>query len=335
MPAFSFSDMNQAILDAIDASGGVGCLVPGAHNNPRIFAVAHNGRMYRFAVYIWTLTHGGRSNLPKEYRIQMTSVTPPLSLPEGDLTVLMGYRPDKKVFGAFDILAHLQFTAGSPSIQISNSVLDAALQNGLAFGCKNNNEIVIGVRPDEFLTYVENNRLLHQHGHVTPQLVQGMEAAASNTELVLPPAASAEPVERGRILSEVSRAVRSGRFAMSVLKAYGHRCAVTRIQLKLVEAAHILPVAAPGSVDVVPNGIALSPTIHKAYDSRLIYFDEEYVVKINDALYRELSSNGFGSGLDQIEPYLDQQIHLPEEVNQRPDTDYIRKGNKYRCIPGY
>lgn len=335
MPAFSFGLMNQAILDAIDASGGVGCFVSAAHTSPRIFAVSHNGRNYRFAIYIWTLTPGGRQSLPNEYRIQMTSVVSPLALSEGDLTVLMGYWPEQKVFGAFDILAHRSFTTGSPSIQISNTVLYGALQNGLAFGIKNNDEIVIGVRPDQFLTYVENNRLLHQHGHVKAQLVEEMEATASNPELDLETVETAAPTERLRILTEVNRAVRSGRFAISVLNAYGHRCAVTRIQLKLVEAAHILPVAAPGSVDSVSNGIALSPTIHKAYDSRLIYFDEEYVVKLNGAIYQELQSMGRGNGIEQIEPYLNQRIHLPQEIIQRPNTEYIRKGNQYRGIPGY
>ena len=335
MPAFSSASMDQAILDAIDASGGVGCLVPGAHTHPRIYAVTHNGFNYRFAIYIWTLTPGGRPSLRNEYRIQMTSVNSPLPLVEDDLTVLMGYWPEQKVFGAFDILAHRWFTAGSPSIQISNTILYAALQNGLAFGSKNNDEIVIGVRPDQFLVYVENNRLLHQHGQVRTQLVDEMEAVASQPELVLQPTDLAGSPERRRILIEVNRAVRSGSFAMSVLNAYDHRCAVTRMQLKLIEAAHILPVAAPGSVDTVSNGIALSPTIHKAYDNRLIYFDEEYIVRLNDAVYQELRRMGVGNGLEQIEPYLEQRIHLPQQTIQRPDTEYIRMGNRYRCIPGY
>jgi putative restriction endonuclease len=55
--------------------------------------------------------------------------------------------------------------------------------------------------------------------------------------------------------------------------AYGNRCAVTRVQLRLVDAAHILPVGTTGSADHVRNGIALSPTYHRAFDAGLIYLD--------------------------------------------------------------
>ena len=67
--------------------------------------------------------------------------------------------------------------------------------------------------------------------------------------------------ERQRIIGEVSRLSRDARFKQRVLFAYGNRCAVTRVQLRLIDAAHILPVGAPGSSDRVTNGLSLSPTI--------------------------------------------------------------------------
>ena len=46
--------------------------------------------------------------------------------------------------------------------------------------------------------------------------------------------------------------------------------------LDLVDAAHILPVGAPESIDDIRNGIAIAPTYHRAYDNGLIYLDEDY-----------------------------------------------------------
>jgi len=67
----------------------------------------------------------------------------------------------------------------------------------------------------------------------------------------------------------------ASRTALAVRNAFMPRCAVTRIQLRLVEAAHILPVGAPGSIDHVCNGLALSPTFHRAFDDALIYLDKK------------------------------------------------------------
>ena len=52
--------------------------------------------------------------------------------------------------------------------------------------------------------------------------------------------------ERQRIVHEVSRLSRLATFHEQVLFAYGHKCAVTRVQLRLVDAAHILPVWCAG-----------------------------------------------------------------------------------------
>ena len=42
------------------------------------------------------------------------------------------------------------------------------------------------------------------------------------------------------------------------------------LDLDLVVAAHILPVAASGSMDIVPNGIALCENHHRLFDSHRV-----------------------------------------------------------------
>jgi len=119
------------------------------------------------------------------------------------------------------------------------------------------------------------------------------------------------------------------------LNAYENRCAVTRAQLRLIDAAHILPVPAGDSSDHITNGIALSPTLHRAYDNCLIYLDEDYIMRLNKEKSDELKLNDLAAGLKQFCSLLDRKIHLPSDINQRPKIEYIKLANKYRRIPGY
>jgi putative restriction endonuclease len=116
-----------------------------------------------------------------------------------------------------------------------------------------------------------------------------------------------------------------------VLQAYDNRCAVTRAQLKLVDAAHIVPVGSPGSVDRVQNGLSLSPTYHRAYDNGLIYLDADLTMKVNAAKEAELASLTLDGGLAGFKTTLG-RIHLPPDRQQWPSPEYIRRANAVRRI---
>lgn len=113
--------------------------------------------------------------------------------------------------------------------------------------------------------------------------------------------------------------------------AYGNRCAVTRAQLRLVDAAHILPVGVNGSTDVVQNGIALSPTYHRAFDAGLIYLTEGREMKVNLALVDSFRRLNLSGGLDSFCQPLG-PIFLPPDSGQHPSRDFIRKANRVRQI---
>jgi len=116
-----------------------------------------------------------------------------------------------------------------------------------------------------------------------------------------------------------------------VASLFSRRCAVTRMQLRLVEACHILPVAAPNSPDHVTNGIALSPTYHRAFDTGLIYLDPEYTVQMNLQKKAELQILRLTGGLADFENSLG-RIHLPADRAQWPHTSLIRKAIRFRGI---
>ena len=139
------------------------------------------------------------------------------------------------------------------------------------------------------------------------------------------------PVERQRVVAEVSRLSRDARFKQRVLFAYGNRCAVTRMQLRLVDAAHILPVGAPGSSDSVTNGLSLSPTYHRAYDAGLIYLDEKCRMQLNPARLQVLRALNLALGIEAFREPLG-EIFLPPDPKQRPFPDLIRKANEFRQV---
>ena len=107
---------------------------------------------------------------------------------------------------------------------------------------------------------------------------------------------------------------------------------MTRVQLRLVDAAHILPVGAAGSADHVRNGVALSPTYHRAFDAGLIYLDENHHMRINEGQLQVLQHLNLAGGVNTFRAPLERQIFLPPDPNQRPTQEFIRRGNRFRQI---
>ncbi len=181
-----------------------------------------------------------------------------------------------------------------------------------------------------FVAYAMNATVLHRYG--SEANVLRLLNRAVHQELLPAQETQILSQERLRVVTEVSRWSRAAGFKQSVLFAYGNRCAVTRLQLRLVDAAHILPVGVPGSVDQVRNGIALSPTYHRAFDAGLIYLDEQFRMRVNEGQLHVLQDLNLAGGVDAFRQPLGQQIFLPPDANQRPLVDFIRRANTLRQI---
>ena len=63
------------------------------------------------------------------------------------------------------------------------------------------------------------------------------------------------------------------------------------IQLELIEAAHIVPHSHEKGTDEIENGICLCSLHHSAYDKSIIYFDENFKIKLNEKKIRLSSKN--------------------------------------------
>jgi putative restriction endonuclease len=112
---------------------------------------------------------------------------------------------------------------------------------------------------------------------------------------------------------ELDIAVRSSLFKRMVVEAYDHTCAISGLKLvsthsaalnPLLDACHIVPWAVSHD-DTLPNGLALTPTLHRAFDRHLLRIDEDYRVRVATS-FREL--RGDAHGLLQFDG---QQLRLP------------------------
>ncbi len=330
MPAASPQEIVEALVESFSESGAIAFLDSSVREQPRKFIVQGGDQAFDIWIYIWTLTPGGRPNLPNEYRIQMTGVDSPLAMNPNGSTLLMGFDQDTGAFAGFDLTQHRVFTAGSPSVQVDRDCLFQALQEGIAFRRKSNDEVAIGVRSDHLLHYSLQSQILHRIGK-EPGMPEVLTQASSRAHIE-PRTIKALAAERKRVVTNVRKWSRSAGFRRQVLMAYENRCAVTRLQLRLVEAAHILPVHDAHSTDDVTNGIALSPTYHRAFDHGLVYLDEQFVMRLNSSAKERLSALNLTGGIRQLEDSLNRRIHLPQDPRQRPSTTMIRQANQLRRI---
>jgi putative restriction endonuclease len=102
------------------------------------------------------------------------------------------------------------------------------------------------------------------------------------------------------------------------------------MQLKLVDAAHIVPVSYDNSTDETANGIALSALYHRAYDKGLVTFNEQYQIIINKHEMKKLNEIGFDGGMSKFIKELRPIINVPPAISDRPNIAYIVEANKLR-----
>ena len=136
--------------------------------------------------------------------------------------------------------------------------------------------------------------------------------------------------QRQTVIAEVAKKLRDASFKARVLNAYSNKCAFSGLQLKLVDAAHILPVSSELSTDETANGIALSSLYHRAYDRGLVTFNDKYQTIVNETKMKQLREIGFDGGMDEFIKGMRPIINLPPAVNDRPNANFILEANKLR-----
>jgi HNH endonuclease len=123
--------------------------------------------------------------------------------------------------------------------------------------------------------------------------------------------------ERRRVLSE--QVVRDGAtaFRQGICRAWGNRCAISRIAVaEVLEAAHILPYLGITTNDL-RNGILLKSDLHTLFDAHLIsveYVGEHLTVSTS----RKLIGSPYGK-------YEGRVVKLPLELVHRPAQEIVSR----------
>lgn len=320
--------VEQALLD----SGWSHLRLSPPAEHPARIAMFRGEQHFAVCVYIWNLTPGGRNRPPDEWRIQATGVDRFQS--EGsEKTLILGWEDERGVFVGFDVRRHRGAIGHSPSLQLRERALDDAVRDLFATHNKGNDELAVAFRPDFLATYVANVEQLHDCGEFEAE-VELLQRLGDEAE-TMDEAAVRDVVAAPRRYAVVAarRALREIGFRNRVLAAYGHGCAMCTMQLRLLDAAHILPAAHPDSTDGTNNGVALCALHHRAFDRTLVTFDAEFRTHANEAMIQRLAAERRDGGLQAFRQALRPILALPPDRRDRPARHFVDSANELRGWP--
>lgn len=322
-------DLLERITQAIYDDGWNLIYITDPKYFPFRLRIYNNSESYNLRIYIWHLTHGGGQFRPRdEYRVQITGVDHFEQEPDGK-TLILGWWDEGGAFAGFDFKKHIGTLGASPSIQIREEALRKAYVNGIAPWTKDNDEIAVSFRPDFLVEYIRNLESLHAFGESKHDL-DVLENAVVEPNTVNDEVLSGIAATRQTALSNVVRKVRDNSFKSRVLTAYGNKCAFCGLQMKLVDAAHIVPVSYPESTDETRNGFSLCALHHRAYDKALVTINHSYKVVCDESKMDKLKELHLDAGMPKFISALRPIIILPPAISDRPHIEYVRKSNEIR-----
>lgn len=332
-PKLSPRDLQLKVREALAAGGNDIVQLSDAGSKPYVYSITPSGGGLptTFRVYAWNTTHGGGPlRASDEYRVQFTGAVP--EIVDSQTTVIIGWSEKFHVFVGWDAEAHQKRQSSSPSLQVRQATIESARNRGLAASIRNSGDIVVAIDPAFLSIYFWNCKALH--ADASESFVEAINAIPLESPSDLVERKSIEPVAtvREQVLRTVRLNYRAWDFGIRVKAAYSHSCAVCGLQLGLVEAAHLVPVAWPGSTDATSNGIALCRNHHKAYDSGLINFSDDLRVLVSDdviARYKTSHSDGGGDALRLLQGQV--LSNLPSNPKEQPDVASIALGRKARA----
>lgn len=336
MAGILFSRHVKNFLRALEMHGATVLSVQDSDQRPARIQIQIEGSTISCLLYLWTVTGGGNNRADTERRIQITNAQQ-FRLEPGVRTILGGFSEEEEVWCFWDPLSHIQFSHKSPSLQVHVRTLEAATRQGIATqrrGVKIGQETIVAVHPDALVSYVLNARDWHGTEADGQEVSDLLDATEDEVAGFINEAESLAEAQRRERVVNLVRAYRDARFRPAVLRAYGYRCTIAHTSMKLVEAAHIIPISHPTGSDDVTNGLALSVQYHRAYDAGLIGIRGDYQVVVNPQRAEGLREAGLAHGLDELVALLKgKEIRLPAVHDVRPDPAKLRLAMELRGFP--
>jgi len=117
--------------------------------------------------------------------------------------------------------------------------------------------------------------------------------------------------------------MRSSVFRKAILEVYDNQCAITGLKVSdaknrsLVDACHITPFAESYD-DSIRNGLALSPTFHRAFDLGLIAISDKYKILVHPQLKDFNPETG-------IKQFHNRELYLPTNSKFHPSEKHLRE----------
>lgn len=321
------SDLLRHALDAL-AQAGLSIAFWGDPNeHPYRLVLTSGSDSCRILLYIWNITHGGKNRSADEYRIQVTGVES-IDLLPGTTTLILGYYEGTNVFAGWDATRHAGKVSFSPSLQVREDHLLAANLNGVSLYPKSN-EVVVVCSPPFLAEYVFS--AAQMHGYITTDIqkaVQEFVVAEPEEDLPEPEI----PEERKKVIRTQAQLHRAYDFRRRVLAAYQNTCAVSAMQMRLVDAAHILPVNTPGSHDGTSNGLCLDALYHRAFDQGLLVILPEYTIGLDMSRLDRLAEVRLSGGFERFLGGLRDAIDLPASRRDRPNPEMLKQALAARSV---
>ena len=332
MPGIRFPQLAEKFIAALEMAGATVLVLCGTDKRPLTLGVVVGEATYRLEVHLWTVTQGGKGRgRPREYRIQRTGPNrQPVRfvLRAGVRTIMGGWHEETGTFAFWDVRRHLT-EAKSPSSQISLDTLEAASSRGLATEHRQlaeGEEVAIAVQPDYLLWYVREYERIYDVAGEVGDAGKLIEAKPEDDREFIDSGDDERAVSRRHQLVEVVRNFRDARFRPLVLRAYSYRCCLTGVALRLVDAAHVVPVSDPTSSDEPRNGVALNPLLHRAYDAGLLGLLPGGKTALNERLLTGLRKQKLDAGLDLVRGLVPREMTKPNSPEFYPPDDYFRRG---------
>lgn len=291
--------------------------------NPYHFYI--NDRQFYILIRNISDSGNGRGNVD-ESRLQISylkSLEEPLV--SGVSILVLGYNEQHNVFAAWDpneLRARLNQKT-TISVYSRFSILEEASISGFAVYIDSNDKKNICFREDYIGVYIENSDKIHYFTIEELKSIRPVENYSFDSQL--------ESV-KGKITVVHTKFKRDIKFINKVKEVYNHRCAICGISLGLVEAAHIIPHSHRLGTDEISNGISLCSLHHKAYDSSLIYFKEDYSIILNEHKIEYLTKINKFDNLHKFISLSEPVLLLPAKEIHYPKIANIIIANEIRGI---
>jgi putative restriction endonuclease len=302
--------------------------------------VSMNGKKY--SIYVLSVTDSGETRPnPDEQRIQITRSARESQKKrrrEGFAPLFVGFYPDGKVFTAWEPAYPFSLRAKNGSVYARLSHHDVALQlGGAVYRLKpkylTRKTSTLSLPAEQLGFYLENCGTLHSAVD-DDQLVAALDATSD----ALGSGKSSARVKLGRTRKRVTVTrtayARSPDFTRNVLAAYDYACCVCRKQLRLVQAAHIIPHSHDDSSDEVGNGLALCIEHHRLYDDGLLLIQPDGMIQISPDRVEHLENIGQDEGIKIVKKFDGKRIRMPADGANRPLDDLLARGVRIRLETG-